>query len=175
MLLLCVLTVNIDFAQAPCAPSKHSKLPTITDLTYAKARKKLLIAGWQPFRTIHHNDGDKNPDIAYGNGQLFWKRGYREVESCSGTGIASCSFLFEDVYGNRLRVTTAGEEILKQKSYAMVTSYQFVCDARFRAFMVDRNRKTGRRGRVGKVVTIPGGDVFNKRSQKDSAVESPFV
>jgi hypothetical protein len=126
--LLCIFAINFGFAQTRCAPMKHSRVPTMMELTYAKARKKLSIAGWQPFQTIHHNEGDTNPGIAYGNGPLFWNRGYREIEFCSGTGLASCSFLFRDVYGNRLRVTTAGEEIPKQKSYATVTSYQFVCD-----------------------------------------------
>ena len=127
--LICVLATNIVFAQdKPCRPAKHARLPVITDLTYHKARKKLLAAGWQPLRTKSFNQSGNDPDIAYGNGSLFWKRGYVEVEACSGTGVAACAFLFKDAYGNRLRVATAGEELPKEKAYARVTGFGFVCE-----------------------------------------------
>ncbi len=115
-------------AQTPCQPSRHARLPAITTLTYHKARPKLLAAGWQPLQTIHQNEATTNPNTAYGNGRSFWKKGYWEVEVCGGTGMALCAFLFEDAYGNRLRVTTSGEEIPKQRWFAKVTGYRFVCD-----------------------------------------------
>ena len=119
----------ISFAQdKPCRPPRHAKLPPITESTYARARKKLLLARWQPLQTKSFSEAKDDPDIMYGNGPLFWKRGYVELESCSGTGIAVCSFLFKDAYGNRLRVTTSGEELPKEKAYARVTRFQFVCD-----------------------------------------------
>src|SRR3954470_23450458 len=110
--LLCSLAANIALSQGtPCRPVKHAKLSAITEFTYHKARKMLLAAGWQPLRTKSFNEAaDTDSDIAFGSGRLFWRRGYVEVESCSGTGVASCAFLFKDAYGNRLRVTTAGEE-----------------------------------------------------------------
>ncbi len=120
--------VSAVSAQSRCVPSRHAKLPLVLNLTYHKARPKLLAAGWQPFETIHHNEARTNPNTSYGNGQIFWKKGYWEVEFCSGTGLAACGFLFEDAYGNRLRVTTAGEEYPKQKAFARVTGYKFVCD-----------------------------------------------
>lgn len=127
--LLCGLAVGFNFAQdKPCRPAKHAKLPTIINLTYHTARKRLLTAGWQPLRTKSYNEADSDPDIAYGNGRSFWRRGYVEVEACSGTGMAPCAFLFEDAYGNRLRVTTEGEELLKHKAYARVTGFHFVCE-----------------------------------------------
>ena len=49
-------------------------------------------------------------------------------EVCSGTGVAACAFLFKDAYGNRLRVTTEGEELPNEKSYARVNGFRFVCD-----------------------------------------------
>jgi hypothetical protein len=104
---------------------KHAPLPAIIGLTYHKARPKLL--GWQPFATIHHNEAPTNPNTSYGNGEIFWKKGYWEIEVCGGTGLAPCAFLFEDVYGNKLRVTTAGEEE-PRRYYARVTGYKFVCD-----------------------------------------------
>lgn len=128
-LLICILTTNFALSQTKrCSPRKHAKLPAITELTYHTARKKLLAVGWQPVQTISFNESKTDSNIAYGNGRIFWKRGYIEIETCSGTGVAACAFLFEDAYGNQLRVTTAGEEIPKQKAYARVTSFQFVCD-----------------------------------------------
>ncbi|HEU4509180.1 MAG TPA: hypothetical protein VFR78_13115 [Pyrinomonadaceae bacterium] len=112
--------------EKPCQPRRHAKLPAITESTYHKARKKLLAAGWQPVRTKSYNEADTDPDISYGNGRLFWRKGYIEVEACAGTGMAPCSFLFKDAYGNRLRVTTAGEELPRRKAYARVTGFEFV-------------------------------------------------
>ena len=87
-----------------------------------------MAAGWQPLRTKSVNEADADSDISYGNGRLFWRRGYVEVEACSGTGVAACAFLFRDAYGNRLRVTTEGEELPRQKAYAVVTGFRFVCE-----------------------------------------------
>ena len=50
-----------------------------------------------------------------------------EVEGCAGSGLSPCAFLFKDIYNNRLRVTTAGEEYPKEKAYAQVTGFNFVC------------------------------------------------
>ena len=127
--LVCVLSVVGASAQGkPCRPRRHARLPALTELTYHKARKRLLAAGWQPLQTKPLNGNEDDPDISHGNGLLFWRRGYVEVESCSGTGVAACAFLFRDAYGNRLRVTTAGEELPKRKAYARVTHFYFVCD-----------------------------------------------
>ena len=127
--LVCCLATNIAWAQnRPCRPARHARLPVIRELTYHKARKMLLAAGWRPLRTHSYKKAGADPDIAYGNGQLFWKRGYVEVEACSGTGTAACAFLFKDAYGNRLRVTTQGEELPKERAYARVTGFRFVCD-----------------------------------------------
>ena len=128
-ILICgFVMVNVPAKTKPCNPRRHARLPAITELTYDKARKKLLAAGWQPLQTKSFNGANSDPDIADGNGRIFWKRGYVEVESCSGTGVAACAFLFKDAYGNRLRVTTAGEELPEQKAHATVTGFKFVCD-----------------------------------------------
>jgi len=126
---LLIFTTTVAFAaEKSCKPSKHAKLPAVTEFTYHKARKALLSAGWQPLQTKSFNEANTDSDISYGNGALFWKKGYVEVEACSGTGIAACTFLFKDVYGNRLRVITAGEEYSKENAYARVTGLQFVCE-----------------------------------------------
>ncbi|HEY2973639.1 MAG TPA: hypothetical protein VGJ48_14090 [Pyrinomonadaceae bacterium] len=129
--LVCGLVSSSALAKdKPCRPDKHARLPAITELTYPKARKRLLSAGWQPIQTKSFNEADTDPDISGGNGLLFWRRGYVEVESCSGTGVAACAFLFKDAYGNHLRVTTAGEELPKEKAYARVTGFRFVCESK---------------------------------------------
>lgn len=126
---VCLVTASSVFPQTqPCIPAQHARIPAISELTYHAARKKLLAAKWQPVRTKSFNNASSDPDISDGNGPVFWRRGYFEVEFCSGTGSASCGFLFKDVYGNQLRVTTEGEELPRQKAYARVTSFEFVCD-----------------------------------------------
>lgn len=128
-ILVCGLVAGGASGQGrPCRPRRHARLPAITELTYHKARKRLLAAGWQPLRTKPRNYSGDDPDISYGNGLLFWRKGYLEVESCSGTGVAACAFLFKDAYGNRLRVTTAGEELPKQRAYARVNGFRFACE-----------------------------------------------
>ena len=128
-ILICGLATHIILAQdRPCAPRRHAKLPAITEFTYQKARKRLLASGWQPLQTKSFNEADNDPDISYGNGRLFWSRGYVELKACSGTGVAACAFLFKDVYGNRLRVTTVGEEVPRRKAYARVNGFHFVCE-----------------------------------------------
>lgn len=124
---ICIFFSMADLALSRsqrCQPSKHAGLPSIAKLTYDAARKALLAADWKPLQTVSSKE---NPDVAEGNGPIFWQRGYTEVEACAGTGIASCSFLFKDVYGNRLRVTTAGEELPDLKVHARVTGLRFVC------------------------------------------------
>ena len=127
--LICVLLSSMVFAQVrPCQPHRHAKLPPIVKSTYHKARKKLLAAGWQPLHTKSFSEASTDRDISYGNGRIFWRKGYVEVEACSGTGVAACAFLFKDAYGNRLRVTSAGEENPGRKDYARVTRFEFVCE-----------------------------------------------
>jgi len=123
------LAASVAFGQVkPCRPQRHAKLPSIADLTYSKARKKLLAAGWKPLQTKSSNEAEQDPDIKYGNGPLFWRLGYVEVEACAGTGVAACAFLFSDIHGNRLRVNTSGEELPKEKMYARVSGLRFLCD-----------------------------------------------
>ncbi|MBC3809873.1 hypothetical protein [Undibacterium aquatile] len=125
--ILAIASVNSVKASS-CSPTTHAKLPVINGKSYHKARKSLLAVGWQPLRSKPLNQANEDPDISYGNGMIFWDLGYREVESCSGTGLAPCSFLFQDAYGNKLRVITEGEESPKDKAVASVSSYKFTCE-----------------------------------------------
>ena len=127
--LLFSLVTSVGLAKnKPCRPARHAKLPAIAGFTYHRARKMLLAAGWQPKQTKSSDKAETDPDISYGNGPLFWRRGYIELEACSGTGVAAGAFLIKDAYGNRLRVTTAGEELPNEKVYAKVIGLRFVRD-----------------------------------------------
>ena len=130
---LAILLFGLSFSivpaqEKPCKPRRHAKLPMVKDSSYHKARKKLIAAGWQPVRTKSDTHATSDPDVTSGNGPLFWRKGYVELEACSGTGVAACAFLFKDAYGNRLRVTTEGEEVPGEKFYARVNGYRFVCE-----------------------------------------------
>ncbi len=89
--------------------AKHAPIPRIGGLTYDEARERLMNSGWQP-RMNHWTHG-QNFDMQYGNGLYFWQKGYHEIRHASGTGLGFCSFGFEDMYGHKLCVVTAGEVI----------------------------------------------------------------
>jgi hypothetical protein len=93
-----------DFAHAP--------LPRLDGVLFATAREHLLRTGWQPVMSQWSYADD--PRIAYGNGPYFWRRGIREIKDACPTGLAYCTFLYEDIYGSRLKVVTAGEIVGEQ-------------------------------------------------------------
>lgn len=87
----------------------------------------LVRAGWQPKH--NHWSYGSNPNVKYGNGPHFWEKGYDEIMNASGTGLAHCTFGFQDVYGNRLVVVTAGEVIEELNATAHVWNWYFTsCD-----------------------------------------------
>lgn len=124
--ILGLLGISPVYAKS-CVPNKHAKVPNITEKTYHQARKLLIANQWQPYRTININTA-KDELMYSGNGWGFWEKGYREVESCAGTGFAPCVFNFKDVYGNVLKVYTEGEESPRDKIYAGVSGYEFKCN-----------------------------------------------
>ena len=89
-------------------PSGQPAIPKIYGKAYGAARKLLIQEGWAPNkRQAFHGE---EADVQSGNGPIFWKRGYWELESCSGTGSAFCLFEFTDPTGRLLEVVTEGEE-----------------------------------------------------------------
>lgn len=115
-------TPDPGFFPQPAA-AMHTPIPRIAGLTYDDAREKLIRAGWQPRRSHWSRVGD--PDIRYGNGHYFCEKGYHEIINASGTGLAHCTFGFQDVYGNRLVVVTAGEVIEELNATAYVWNWYF--------------------------------------------------
>jgi len=104
---------------------KHVEIPNIYHLTYDEARQKLINSGWQP--KLNHWSYQDDINIKSGNAPIFWERGYREVESCSGTGYGFCRFIFTDVYLNELAVITGGQEIPEENTHAIVDKWFFLC------------------------------------------------
>jgi hypothetical protein len=108
----------------PPPPSAvHAPLPRIAGLSYDRARQLLQEAGWQP--RLHHFSHGNHPNFRAGNGQHFWEKGYWELINAWPTGLAECSFGFQDVYGNLLTVRTAGEVIDEIGATAHVWSWSF--------------------------------------------------
>lgn len=102
--------VNQNQSASTVAPTPSGELsvPKIYGKTYDTARKLLIKEGWQPNeRLISYG---RDPAVQMGNGPTFWKRGYYELVTCSGSGMAECLFEFFDPTHRILEVVTAGEE-----------------------------------------------------------------
>ena len=109
----------------PCRPEEHAPVPRIKGRSYRSIRDKLIAAGWQPVQTQRSAYDD--PNIAEGNGKIFWDKGFVEIEGCALIETEPCLFLFKDKQGNKLRVTTLGKELSEEERYATVNGYSFVC------------------------------------------------
>lgn len=111
-----------DYLPQP-ASALHAPIPRMAGLTYHEARAQLVKAGWQP-RMRHWSYGS-NPNFRAGNGLEFWSKGYQEIINAWPTGLAQCTFAFQDVYGNGLTVLTSGEEDTAGGRHARVTNWFF--------------------------------------------------
>lgn len=74
-------------------------------MSYAEARGVLLAGGWQavryPWMTAEARCGFRE-EIC---------KDYPETNSCAGTGLGQCKFVFRDGRGGYLSVITVGEEL----------------------------------------------------------------
>tara|TARA_B110000977_G_C10993071_1_gene460718 strand:- start:383 stop:1138 length:756 start_codon:yes stop_codon:yes gene_type:complete len=102
------------------------EIPALYGLTYDEARELIIGEGWYPVKQRWQDALGSSGVGNYGNGKIFWDRGYAEVQSCSGTGKAFCSFLFTDPWGRLLRVVTAGEQDYENEYNAIVQSVVIV-------------------------------------------------
>lgn len=100
---------NVIYQRESEAKSRGEyNIPNVHGMTYHDARKKLLEDGWIPNR--RHWSHEADVEVQSGNGPTFWEKGYHELDSCSGTGLAQCRFEFNDPSGRLLIIITAGEE-----------------------------------------------------------------
>lgn len=102
--------------------STHALIPKIGGLPYVEARALLIEAGWQPLH--QHWSYESDSRIQSGNGPSFWARGYREIESASGTGLAHYVFVFRDACDTVLEVVTAGEVLDEAGTSARVANWR---------------------------------------------------
>lgn len=108
-MLIAISLIPVTSMAAQESAGLCSKIPVVKNLAYDKARVKFMGAGWQPVRTTAPEDVAEMLATP-GNTQVLWRRGYHELsETCSGTGVAPCSFLFKDKKGRYLVVQTEGE------------------------------------------------------------------
>lgn len=73
-------------------------------MSYARARKMLTDSGWQ-FMT-----GSPTRELFGQEEYIFKKLKFYEMETCSGTGMGYCRFLFRDVNKRKLVVVTVNNE-----------------------------------------------------------------
>lgn len=102
---------NAQVKPSPSAsptPTDQPAIPKIYGKPYGTARRLLIKEGWLPNKRLPYHGETVN--VQSGNGPIFWKRGYWELENCSGTGSAFCLFEFTDPTGRLLEVVTEGEE-----------------------------------------------------------------
>ncbi|EAZ88708.1 hypothetical protein [Crocosphaera chwakensis] len=108
------IALGISTLTLTCVPAiaqHHAPIPNLYGLEYEKAREKLISHGWQPHVTEYSFRSTTPRPLwtEYGNGKWLLEKGFWEVSSCSGTGLAPCLFEFVDVYGNYLEVKTIGQ------------------------------------------------------------------
>lgn len=102
----------------------NESLSHIKGLNYHDARMKIIDLGWVPDQTLSEGTDEFEVNAkGYGNGERFWKKGYYELEACSGTGEAYCRFLFVNEKGQKLHITTVGEEHASENLFAKVSGY----------------------------------------------------
>ncbi|ONF47818.1 hypothetical protein RSM1_17605 [Methylobacterium radiotolerans] len=90
----------------------RGSIPAIRGRPIDEARTALIAAGWTPVRGAPSDDA-RERDLA--------RRGVIEVDGCSGTGLAYCSFRYAGAAGT-LSVTTMGEGDLPE-----VHEYRITC------------------------------------------------
>lgn len=96
----------------------------IKDQIYREARNKIVAAGWTPLQSNTEND----ERLSHGAAKEFWKNGYFEIEECGGDWPTFCYFIFKDSLGNKLFVTTVGNQFSGQAASATVTYTQVISE-----------------------------------------------
>lgn len=97
LLLLALFAPAVSASKIPAPGSSIHNIP------YDQAREKVLELGWKPYiSTIDASD--------VGASRLK-DMGFVEVESCSGSGLRACNFVFSDGEGTALVITGLGEGI----------------------------------------------------------------
>lgn len=81
---------------------KKSKLPNLQDMSYYKARKIIINAGYTPKINPHPSQ--------YGQAKKLYQQGYVEIDDCAGSPIMPCQFHFNTGSNKILIVDTYTRE-----------------------------------------------------------------
>lgn len=109
-----MLALPLHQAYANQPGVQEFSLSKMKGIPYAQARKVLIENQWNPVTKWTNESTDMNA-------LALNKLGFIEVESCGGSGLYPCSFLFEKDAGSRVRLVTLGEG----EGDANVAFYQF--------------------------------------------------
>lgn len=102
----CILFLLIAFASPVLA--LQTGLPRIKKgESYSRVRGKMIKAGWKPFQSP---DADR---CAAGDKRC---EGRPEMESCAGTGLGNCKFLWKR-RGKTVAIFTIGEDNAKYSGH----------------------------------------------------------
>ena len=94
-------------ASPAAVAAAQPEVPNIVGLPFPAARQFLLQNSWSP---INSASGPRASSDRLGlRGQELWNAGYREVVSCSDSGLAPCMFRYRDRRGHILEVIAVGE------------------------------------------------------------------
>jgi len=86
----------------PNSVKKHKSLRQ--GMPYSEARELILDSGWQG-KNQRWQDIPQSGEI----NEIYYDNGWREIEDCSGTGMAYCRFEFTNIKNETLVVITEGE------------------------------------------------------------------
>lgn len=101
--------LSLFFIMACVQTISAKELPTFEkDENYASIRLKMIDAGWKPFHS-------KGADSCFESDSRC--QGRPEMESCAGTGMANCKFLWKKDEKS-VAICTVGED----------TTYDGMCD-----------------------------------------------
>lgn len=93
---------------------------------FTQARQKILRAGWKPLETHTRMGGDGVMERTWSSAGDLFKAGFREVESCSGTGINPCNFFYKK-QKQCLRLVTVGEYLVEYHAQPKVDNWFYEC------------------------------------------------
>ena len=98
--------MTTSFAFAPSFANQEKALESkIQNMPYDKARAIILKSGWKPIK-------NKAPNELGFVGRDMYDKGFIEVGSCAGSGMAPCNFYFTKNDNQFLGVYTIGEEYI---------------------------------------------------------------
>jgi hypothetical protein len=102
-LLLVFTATSLLTAQSSVLPRKV-KLSLKAGKSYVAARKVLQTNGWKPVNNYRNLSKIDREHYVVKNLRFY------EMESCSGTGVGYCNFIFKNKNGKTLTVTTVGND-----------------------------------------------------------------